>query len=268
MSTPKIHFAFNSSSHDITAFAADFINELGQERFENADTIVSIGGDGALLHTFRKAQKGQKFFGMVRPDSNSRGFWTNRGIDTTDKLLKALKKAESFKLHPLKVDIKRQNGERETVKAFNEVSPDADSGQAMLINLTVKNSHSTIGPIRIMGDGLIIATPFGSTAVNATYGGSAVDIRNAGIAITGKGIYEPQGGLRPVVASDDSKFEIAFLSPEKRPVRIQYDGQSINGHSQNPFTTICIEKSTTGAVELLLLEDPSTRAFAAMLPQP
>ena len=96
---------------------------------------------------------------------------------------------------------------------------------------------------------------------------ASIDIRNSGIAVTGKGIFEPDGGFTPIVASTDMRFEIEFLSPHKRPVSVQYDGFAINSDLDNPIASIFIERDPDHSVSLLLRDDPSTRAFAAMMPQ-
>jgi len=264
--THKIHFSFEPGKGAIETFASSLIKDIGQTDFAEADTIVSIGGDGSLLHVFRRAHNGQSVFGLVPPTSNSRGFWTNRGIEDADILLDSLSSSKQFQVNPLNAEVYFKDGSSEAVKAFNEVTPSENSGQAMLVELTIRSPNSEIGPIRVMGDGLILATPFGSTAVNSTYGGSAIDIRNSGIAIAGKGVFEPKGGFRPIVASDDTCFEIQFLSPEKRPVRLQYDGLVLSSHEANPFEKMTVQKDRNHAVGLLLIDDPSTRAFAAMTP--
>lgn len=262
----NIHFSYEPGKEDLETFASSLIKDFGQVDFKDADTIVTIGGDGSLLHVFRQAHNGQKVFGLIPPGSNSRGFWTNHGIETAAELRQRLSEVGSFKVNPLKATITFKDGSARTVRAFNEVAPTASRGQAMLVNLKINGPGSQIGPIRIMGDGIIVATPFGSTAMNKTYGGASIDIRNSGIAVTGKGIYEPGIGLGPTVASNETRFEIEFLSPHKRPVYIAYDGFAVEAKASNPFATITIEEDKDHAVSLLLRDDPSTRAFAAMIP--
>lgn len=264
MSKLKVHFSYEPDKPEIEAFAKPFIDHFGQESFDHADTIVTIGGDGSLLHAFARASKGHKFFGLVPPTSNSRGFWTNHGIGTPEELEQAFATSSTHCIHPLKAEITFADRGTRTIRAFNEVVPSENSGQAMLAHLTLHFPQVTKGPIRVMGDGIIIATPFGSTAMNRTYGGASIDIRNTGIAVTGKGIYDPMG-FPATVAEDNTKFEIEFLSPHKRPARLQYDGKKITSEMTNPFQRLMIEKDHDYCVELMLMEDPATRAFAAIL---
>ncbi len=265
MTSHKIHFSYEPGKEYIKEFVSGFIKKLGQTAFEEAKYIVTIGGDGSLLHAFRKAVNGQKMFGMLPIKTESRGFWVNSGIETPDDLIKALETAESFKISPVKAEIYSRDGSSRIVRAFNEASVNENSGQAMKINLTVKGVRSTIGPIEIMGDGLIVSTAFGSSAVNETYGGPVMDIRNTGIILTGKGIYKPTRGFTPIVADDKSQFDIEFLEPKKRPVRLLYDGFFTDYDLKNPFKLVSINKDTKNPVEFLLTEDPSTRAFSAMI---
>ena len=270
MGASKIHFAHEPPDQNrpstlaVAKFAKALIKDFGQVGFDKADTIVTVGGDGSLLHAFSRASQGQQFIGIVPPSSNSRGFWTNHGITDSQSLDAALKAADSFKITPLKAEITFADKSARLVHAFNEVIPGENSGQAMLAHLSMHTAGGSIGPIRIMGDGLIIATPFGSTALNRTYGGATIDIRNTGIAITGKGIYQPTT-FTPAIAEDGTTFEIEFLSPEKRPVRLQYDGKKISSEMQNPFERIQVEKAHERSIDLLLVDDPATRAFANIL---
>ncbi|MCB9991995.1 MAG: NAD(+)/NADH kinase [Rhodospirillales bacterium] len=266
MNRPKIHFSYEPGKENIETFASSLISELGQESYADADVVVTVGGDGSLLHAFRASSDGQKVFGLMPPGSNSTGFWTNRGPENAQQLLQSLKAAKSYIVNPICAEITFADGQTKLVKAFNDAVAGEDSGQAMLAELQIEGPGGTIGPIRIMGDGLIFATAFGSTAVSRTYGGPAIDIRNSGIILTGKGVYEPKEGFRPIVATDDTMFEINFLSPSKRPVRLQYDGLFIRSEMNNPFQKIRIAKDHNHGVELLLLDDPSTRAFSAMMP--
>jgi NAD+ kinase len=264
--TKNIHFAYEFDNQNAVEFVTPLLNEIGQSKITGADIIVSIGGDGSLLHAFRQAAANQKVFGLAIPGSNSTGFWTNKGIDTAEILLHSLDAAQEFEITPLKATVIFQDKSTQILTAFNEIMPSEDSGQAMLVNMNIHGAGDTIGPIRIMGDGLIFATAFGSTAINRTYGGASIDIRNNGIAITGKGVYEPTAGFQPVVAADQSQFKIDFLSPKKRPVRIQYDGLCLRAQASNPFSAISIEKDKDNAVTLLLMKDPSTRTFSAITP--
>lgn len=263
----KINFTYEKENNKAVQFVAPFLTQFGQTDVTNADVIVSVGGDGSLLHAFRDANAGQQCFGLAIPGSNSTGFWINKNINTPTDLLHSLNATQQFEIAPLKATITFKDKTETILNAFNEVVANTDSGQSMLTNLNVENNGNTIGPIRLMGDGLIIATAFGSTAINRTYGGASIDIRNGGIAVTGKGICEPVRGFDPVVAADNSVFELSLLSPNKRPVAIQYDGLQLRATENNPFETLRIEKDQSNAVTLLLTQDPATRAFSALAPK-
>jgi NAD+ kinase len=265
----KIHFMFESDKPEIAAFSRELISGFTQFRLDEADIIVSVGGDGMLLQAFRCAHNGQSVLGVLPPLSNSRGFWTNHGIDSVEQLERVLGSARGYIVNPLAIYAHYRGGKVDVLRAFNEAMPSENSGQAMLVELTVSSGGiggSVIGPLRVMGDGLIIATALGSTAINRTYGGSSIDIRNSGIAVAGKGIYEPKDGFKPIVAADDTQFDIRILSAEKRPVRLQYDGLCIAPQEDDPFEQIIIEKDHAHSVKLLLMDDPSHRAFATLKP--
>lgn len=283
MSNLSIHFSYEPPDQNragtvqVANFAQTLINDFGQVDFDDADTVITVGGDGSLLHAFGHACKGQRFFGLVPPSSNSRGFWTNHGIKDSQMLDDALNAAEGFKINPLKAEITFADKSTRLVHAFNEVWPSENSGQSMLAHLTIEYPNTTIGPLRMMGDGLIIATPFGSTAANSAYDGSKVNIRNNVLVMTGQGLTvqaPDDAGKRdpvrfsPVVEPDDTIVHLDFSSSDKRPVRLKYDGKVIASDTHNPFSKLIIEKAHDRDVELLLMDDPATRVHSSYIKIP
>jgi len=271
MSGLRIHFSYDPKRAETASFAEHLIDTSAQNDLNESDTIVSLGGDGALLHAFHLAVNNNRLripiIGITPPGSNSAGFWTHKEIGNADDLVKLLDRAEAYTIAPLKADVKFRNGRTETVRVFNDVAASEHSGQAALAYLTAKSHKGAISPIRIMGDGIIIATAYGSTALNRSYGGPAIDIRNTGIILNGKGVYEPRGGFNPIVCAEDTVFEMTFKTPERRPVRIQHDGSVLRGTLDNPIVGMTVQRDADHSIKLLLAEDPATRAFSAMIPQ-
>lgn len=263
---PKVHFSYEPDRPQLEGFATALIQDLGQVAANDADIIVAIGGDGSLVHAFKNANNGQKVFGLLPPDSNSTGFWVNRGATDADTLLSQLSAANGFKISPLKAEMFFKDGTSQTLQAFNEFSPNADSivGQAMLVNLSINLSGKVIGPIRIMGDGLIFSSAYGSTGLNTSYYGPAIDIRHTGIVLSGKGINHPKRGFDSIVATEETVFELEFPSPHKRPVSVLYDGLSIGRDRE--ISRAVISKDHDSCVELLLTNDPATRVFSSLMP--
>ena len=263
-----MHFLYDPRKPESQELAHAFIDALGQARVEQADIIVSVGGDGLLLEALRLA-KGKRVYGITPASSNSRGFWTDHGIETPEDLLHAIATAHEVQLRPLQADIHFTNGNVTSKMAFNDVAIERASGQSALINLSVQFAQHTGTPVRIMGDGFVFSTALGSTGTCRSYGGPAIDITNNVIIMTGKGIFEPRG-ISPVVTNAErTEFLVNFGSvAHKRPVRIDYDGLSVGADEDGSLITglrIAVAPPEQTA-HLLLTSEPGERAIMAMMP--
>ena len=157
---PRKTLAFVSSG---TAEAVDAAAELGgaygKASFEDADVIVALGGDGFLLKTLRETMgTGKQVYGMNR---GTVGFLMNefRVEDLTERIAAA--HAETIR--PLDMETTTADGTKARALAVNEVSLFRQSYQAAKIRITID------GKMRLdelICDGVMVATPAGSTAYN------------------------------------------------------------------------------------------------------
>lgn len=279
----KIHFLFEKG--DAAPFAHSLIDRFGQSALEEADTVVSIGGDGLLMQALRQAP-GKNVCGIRPPGSNSRGFWTNADIEDADGLAAALEKAEAYPIKPLKAEIKFADGSETTRWGYNDLSirsvdqeldpemrekfglSDIDVGiQSALLNLKASFGKATRGPYRIMGTGLIFAAPLGSTAMNRNYGGPSADIRDPIIVLTGIGTTEPLKGFNPISNHADTVFDVEVGSSYKRPVLLTFDSFGVKANKDgSPIERVRISTAADRPVNLVLTDDPGARAYSAMEP--
>lgn len=264
----KIHFLYEPGKEPAASLAEALIGDLGQTGIKRADIIVSVGGDGLLLQALRKAHGKQAVYAITPPNSNSHGFWTDHSVKTSEELLSQIKKARAIPLVPLKANIRFANNNQTVKLAFNDVAIERATGQAVLINLTAVFSKEVSEPLRVIGDGFVFSTALGSTGTSRSYGGPAIDITNNVIVLTGKGIFEPRGTAPVVANADGTLFQIDFGSVEhKRPVRIDYDGLSIESDENgSPIVGLTISTAPEHAVDFLLTSEPGLRIFSAMRP--
>ena len=122
------------------------------------DVIVALGGDGFVLETLHKyMSRDVPIFGMNR---GTIGFLMNEFRE--EKLLERIAAAEEVTLSPLEM-IAMRKGRRKKALAINEVSLLRETRQAAKIKISVD------GVVRIpelICDGILLATPAGSTAYN------------------------------------------------------------------------------------------------------
>jgi len=191
------------------SFKIDFVNP------EKADVIIVLGGDGFMLLTLHEYHHlGKPFYGM---NCGSVGFLLNEfsNKDVNGKILKA----KEHILFPLHMKAKLENGDTVEALAFNEVSILRRSRQTASIRLIV-NGIERIS--RLVGDGILVATPAGSTAYNFSARGPIIPMDSNVLALTPVSPFRPRrwnGALLPHTA--DIRFE--NLNPVKRPLYISAD---------------------------------------------
>ena len=180
-----------------------------------ADVIVALGGDGLMLESLH-AHMDQRtpIYGMNR---GTVGFLMNqyrvRGLH------ERLDRAEEVRLHPLRMRAHTTTGETREALAINEVSLLRESRQAAKLRVSVDEVERLD---ELICDGIILATPAGSTAYNLSANGPIVPIGAQLLALTPISAFRPRrwrGALLPHRAR--VRFDI--LEPAKRPVSATAD---------------------------------------------
>jgi NAD+ kinase len=214
LSTPTIGF----EASDAPA-AQDALKEL-VARYratppDQAETIVALGGDGFMLETLhRHMRRGAPIYGMHR---GSVGFLMN-GY-SPDGLEERIARAKPVRVRPLAMAARDQAGREHRALAINEVSLLRQSRQTAKIRVSV-DGFAQID--ELMADGIMLATPVGSTAYNLSAHGPIVPLGAGVLALTPISAFRPRrwrGALLPHAAR--VRFDI--LEPEKRPVSATAD---------------------------------------------
>jgi NAD+ kinase len=203
------------SSHRELARAAE---EMLRRRYEwasedEAQTFVAIGGDGFMLHTLHRILGGElpnlPVFGMNR---GTVGFLMNDW--RLDRLAERIDGAKAIRVAPLEMTATTVGGETFTHAAINEVSLLRETRQTAKIEVSV-NGHSAIPELAC--DGVLVATPAGSTAYNLSAGGPILPLQAKMLALTAISPFRPRrwsGAILP----DDTKVCFTVHEPESRPV--------------------------------------------------
>ena len=177
---------------------------------ESADVIVAIGGDGFMLQTLHEAMDRRiPIYGLNR---GSVGFLMNDCEEGA--LLEHLEKAELATIHPLEMTATDMRGKVHRALAINEVSLLRETRQTAKIRISV---NDRIRLEQLTCDGVLVATPAGSTAYNLSANGPILPIDSALLALTPISAFRPRrwrGALLPHQAC--LRFEV--LESEKRPV--------------------------------------------------
>jgi len=203
--------AFVASAHeDAEAARRELAARYGDVAAEQADIVVALGGDGMMLQTLHERRdSGVPIYGMNR---GSVGFLMNDyGVDG---LKERLAGAERVVIHPLVMDATGINGKTQSARAFNEVSLLRQSYQAAKLQISVD------GKVRLqelISDGVLVATPVGSTAYNLSAHGPILPLNAPLLALTPLSPFRPRrwrGALLPEWAV----IQVDVLEADKRPV--------------------------------------------------
>lgn len=214
----RLHFTASPRPEAQQALAAlrDAYGEAGEEA---ADVVVALGGDGHMLDTLRRRMgDGKPVYGMNR---GTIGFLMNEY--RAERLVERLARAEAVRIRPLVMRATRLDGSVEERRAINEVSLLRETAQTARIRIHVDGLARLD---ELVCDGVMLATPAGSTAYNYSAGGPIVPINSRLLALTPISAFRPRrwrGALLPHGAS--VRFEV--LEPELRPVSASADSQEV-----------------------------------------
>jgi len=178
------------------------------------DYIVVIGGDGFMLHSLKKLQKYNKpFYGV---NTGNRGFLLNK--HGAGNIISKIKKSSPVSLYPLEAKIKTQNSIKKII-AINEVSIFRHSKQTTKLEIQLDKKKRIK---ELVGDGVLVATPAGSTAYNLSAKGPILNLDSQYLAVTPISPFNPRG-WRGAIVSNQSKIIIKNLDSKKRPVNAVAD---------------------------------------------
>ncbi len=208
---------------------------------EEADIIVALGGDGLMLQTLHRTMKAPKpIYGMNR---GSVGFLMNEYSE--HNLLERLEAALPSIIHPLLMRAHDVRGIETTARAINEVSLLRQTYQAAKLRIEVDKATRLN---ELIADGMLVATPAGSTAYNLSANGPILPLGTPLMALTPLSPFRPRrwrGALLP----DAAQVVIEVLEADKRPVAAAADHYEIRRVTR-------VEVSMDRATSLILLHDP------------
>ncbi len=200
--------------------------------FEQSDLVISIGGDGTMLNTAYEARESQT--PLVGINYGKLGFLAEFDITGIDELVNSFKTKEFVIEERMALDGKCNQVE-ETLYAVNDIVIDRGRWPKM-IDLSVKADEEDVSTFA--ADGIIVATPTGSTGYSLSTGGPIVNPKAD--AITLSPISPHTLTMRPLVLSSNQKITITAHSPYKN-IQVICDGQRV--YYFNPPATITITKS-------------------------
>lgn len=234
--------AFVASQSDSAQEAlAELEDRYDSSPLESADVIVAVGGDGFMLQTLHQHMAhGLPLYGMKR---GTVGFLMNQYHP--DDLLDRINRAETAKLHPLRMKARREDGEVIEALALNEVSLLRQTRQAARIRVLVNDTERLS---ELVCDGIMVATPAGSTAYNLSAHGPILPLDAGVLALTPISPFRPrrwQGAILPRTA----EVTLEIIEPNKRPVSATADAYEVRD-------VVHVEVAEIRDITLKLMFDP------------
>ncbi len=206
--------ALLTSNRELAKAAEEIVSRRYEWAAEGeAKIFVALGGDGFMLHTLHRILEGElaniPVFGMNR---GTVGFLMNDW--RLDRLAERIDSAKAIRVAPLEMTARTVGGDVFTHAAINEVSLLRETRQTAKIEVSV-NRRTAIPELAC--DGVLVATPAGSTAYNLSAGGPILPLQAKMLALTAISPFRPRrwsGAILP----DDTHVGFKVLEPSLRPV--------------------------------------------------
>ncbi len=236
--TPQRIAFLASPAEDAQAALAALSQRHGQCAPDKADVLVALGGDGFMLQTLhRHGHLAIPVYGMKL---GTVGFLMNQY--RPERLHEQLTHAVATVLRPLEMTAMTDSGAHIRSLAYNEVSLLRQTRQAAHIAIDLNDENRLD---ELICDGVMAATPAGSTAYNFSAGGPILPLGANVIALTPIAPFRPRR-WRGAVLRADTELRFRVLDHYKRPVSATADS-----HEVRDVTEVVVRESRHHTVTVL-----------------
>ena len=214
----RINFSIGKNKKAKIA-STKLIKHYGQVELSEAEIIVAVGGDGAMLNALRESiSSNLPVFGLNRGNI---GFLMNNFSEFD--LIRRLEKAKEIIVHPLEMLVSDIENNEYREMAVNEVSIFRSSHQSAMISIKIDD---TVRLNELTCDGIMVATPVGSTAYNLSAHGPIIPIDSEILALTPISPFRPRS-WRGALIKNRSIIEFEINNPKLRPVSASADSREV-----------------------------------------
>ena len=214
----RINFSIGKNKKAKLA-STKLIRHYGQVELSDAEIIVAVGGDGAMLNALRESiSSNLPVFGLNRGNI---GFLMNNFSEFD--LIKRLEKAKEIIVHPLEMLVSDVENNEYKEMAVNEVSIFRSTHQSAMISIKIDETERLS---ELTCDGIMVATPVGSTAYNLSAHGPIIPIDSEILALTPISPFRPRS-WRGALIKNKSIIEFVINNPKLRPVSASADSREV-----------------------------------------
>lgn len=229
----------------------DFVRCSKPDLGRHSDLLITFGGDGTLLSVARHAPEHVPILGV---NMGTLGFLTEIRVEEFPAVLDRVLDGHYFVEPRVTFSVSVSGPERDAHKRYRVLNDVAinKSAVARIIEMRVSVAGLFVSTFR--GDGMIIATPTGSTAYNLSAGGPIIYPTMGAVVITP--ICPHMLTNRPIVLPDELDIEISLDNPDARDIFLTLDGQE--GFEISDRDRVCVRKSEE---RVLLVQSPDKNYF-------
>jgi len=210
---------------------------------KDAEAAIVLGGDGFMLQTLHQMLADQHILPVFGMNLGTVGFLMNEW--RIEDLGERLKKAKTFTVAPLRMDAVTVEGKTISSPAINEVSLLRETRQTAKLEV---QAGGNVVIEELVCDGVIVATPAGSTAYNLSARGPILPMGSNMLALTPISPFRPRR-WRGAILPDSTEIAFRVLEPKKRPVSAVADQREVRDVAT---VNVCLDASQS----LSLMFDP------------
>ncbi|TZG24911.1 NAD kinase [Sphingomonas montanisoli] len=224
--------------------AAEMLRELYEwHPIDQAELVVALGGDGFLLRTLHSMLDRHRVLPIFGMNLGTVGFLMNEW--KPDLLELRLQHAKTITVLPLRMEAVTMDGEQVSIPAINEVSLLRETRETAKLEVMVDGR--VVLP-ELVCDGVLVATPAGSTAYNLSAQGPILPLDSSLLALTPISPFRPRR-WRGAILPNRTKVSFRVLDSGKRSVSAVADQREVRDVEN---VTISIDRTSP----LTLLFDP------------
>lgn len=213
---------------------------------DSADALVVLGGDGFLLHVLHRMLDLDRLRPCYGLNLGTVGFLMNRN-SSRRTIAERIARARSIGVRPLEMTAMTHDGQVVSHYAINEVSLLRETRQTAKLEVKI---NGKVRMAELAGDGVLVATPAGSTAYNLSANGPILPLGSNMLALTPISPFRPRR-WRGAILPESAEVEFRVREPVKRPVLAVADQMEVRD-VKDVRIKVAREK------ELTLLFDPGS----------
>jgi NAD+ kinase len=211
-----------SDSPKAQAAAQAMANDHDWVPLEQADVVVVLGGDGFMLTVLHMMLDADRVIPAYGINHGTVGFMMNKPRNARP-IAQRVARASKLLVAPLEMTATTWSGEVAHFYAINEVSLLRETRQTAKLEISVNRK---VRMAELACDGILLATPAGSTAYNLSANGPILPMGSGILALTPISPFRPRR-WKGAIIKDTAEVEFRVLEPEKRPVAVVADQKEV-----------------------------------------